>query len=190
MTTRDALDGMWRSTLDSSHPGLTLVNVVLGVLPAFAGGWFRARLYRRVGMDVNHSAFIMGNVRVRAGVRGHLGMVHIGQDVSMSTDITLNPDADITIGDNVTLGPFVRLYTSTHTLGPGSRRCDPAVVAKPVTIKGGSWLAMGVTVLPGVTIGRGSVIAAGAVVSTDIPPNSYVEGVPALVVRQLPLGDR
>ena len=185
MSRREAVDGLWESALSGAHPGFTLVNAALSCVPAFAGGWLRARLYRRVGMDVSTTAFIMGNVAVRAGTRGHLGRIHIGHDALVSTDVTLNSDDDITVGDNATLGPFVRIYTSTHAQGPSSRRCDPAVVTRPVVIGAGSWLAIGVTVLPGVTIGRGAVIAAGAVVAEDVPPDSYAGGVPARVLRTL-----
>ena len=45
-------------------------------------------------------------------------------------------------------------------------------------------------ILPGVTIGHGSIVTAGAVDTEDVAPDSYVEGNPAKVVRQLPWGDR
>jgi acetyltransferase-like isoleucine patch superfamily enzyme len=41
------------------------------------------------------------------------------------------------------------------------------------------------TVLPGVTIGENLVVAAGAVVTSDVPPNTIVRGVPAKVIKAL-----
>ena len=51
-------------------------------------------------------------------------------------------------------------------------------------------MRVGAIIVPGVTVGRGSIVAAGAVVLKDVPPNAYVEGNPAEVVRQLPWGYR
>ena len=39
----------------------------------------------------------------------------------------------------------------------------------------------GCTILPGVTIGERSFIAAGAVVNKDVPPRSFVVGVPGRI---------
>ena len=89
------------------------------------------------------------------------------------------------LGDDVCLGPFCRIYTSTHEMGPSQTRCLPGAVNRPVSIGAGSWLALGVTVLPGVTIGRGSVIASGSVVADDIPDDVFAGGVPARVLRAL-----
>ena len=43
----------------------------------------------------------------------------------------------------------------------------------------------GSTIIPGITIGRRSFIAAGAVVTKDIPPHSFVAGVPG-TLKPLP----
>ena len=64
------------------------------------------------------------------------------------------------------------------------------VVAKPVTIERGAWIGLGALILPGVTVGHGSIVGAASVVTTSVPPNTYVEGNPAKVVRSLPWGDR
>jgi acetyltransferase-like isoleucine patch superfamily enzyme len=53
----------------------------------------------------------------------------------------------------------------------------------PVRIGAGSWLATGVTVLPGADIGRHVTVGAGAVVRGQIPDNTVVVGMPARVVR-------
>jgi len=41
--------------------------------------------------------------------------------------------------------------------------------------------------LPGVTVGSRVVIAAGAVVNKDVPSDCLVAGVPAKIVKRLPL---
>ena len=84
----------------------------------------------------------------------------------------------------------MRIYTGTHHLGPGSNRRLPALLAKPVVVERGCWVGLGAMILPGVNLGHGSVVAAGAVVTEEVPPDSYVEGNPAKVVRQLPWGNR
>jgi acetyltransferase-like isoleucine patch superfamily enzyme len=177
----------WR---DSSHLRYSVVNGMLALSPPFVSGFVRGLLYRWAGMSVSRTAFIMGNVRLIGGTPEHIGNVTIGEHVNISTNVTINSDAKVSIEDNVTIGPFVKLYTTSHDLGPGSRRCQTEVISRPISIEKGCWIAVGATILPGVTVGHGSVVAAGSVVERDVPPNSYVQGVPAVVVRQLPLGNR
>jgi maltose O-acetyltransferase len=132
----------------------------------------------------------MANIKILGGVANHTRNLHIADGVRVASGVVINSDADVHIEECVTIGPYVKIFTSTHDLGPGSDRCDPRNLSFPVVIGRGSWLGLGVTVLAGVTIGRGSVISAGAVVTTDVPPNSLVQGVPGIVVKTLPFGDR
>jgi maltose O-acetyltransferase len=173
------------------HLRLRLANIVCGALPDFGSGALRGRLYRAVGLDIADSAFIMGNLELLAGSpNGFYDKLHIGSGTVLGNHITINLDADVHIGANVSLSPFVRIYTGTHHLGPGSnRRLDP-LIAKTVVIEDGCWIGLGAMILPGVTVGHGSIVAAGAVVTEGVPADSYVEGNPARVIRQLPWGDR
>jgi acetyltransferase-like isoleucine patch superfamily enzyme len=56
---------------------------------------------------------------------------------------------------------------------------------RPVSIGAGTWLGIGVAVLPGVSIGVGCAVGANAVVTSDIPDYSAAAGVPARVLRSL-----
>jgi maltose O-acetyltransferase len=176
--------------LQSVHLKYRLANFLCGILPDDASGPIRTWCYRRIGLDVAHGAFIMSNLRLVSGVEGFYSKLHVGPGVVTGSRITINLDAPVTIGKNVSLGPDVIIYTGTHPLGPGSQRRLSDIIAKPVTIEDGSWVGLAAIILPGITIGHGSVIAAGAVVTQDVPPDSYVEGNPAQVVRKLPLGNR
>lgn len=111
-----------------------------------------------------------------------LAPVVVGDDAFINRDAYIRPGT--VIGDRVNLGPFVRLITDTHDIGPAERRAG-AVRHDPIAIGDGTWIGASVTVLAGVSIGRGCVVAAGAVVVDDLPDNSLAAGVPARVLRRL-----
>ena len=106
-----------------------------------------------------------------------------------------------TIDGNVTVGNFVKIesncYIPTHVtignrvfIGPGVTLTNDKYpqkmrdIYKPsgAIIEDGVSLGGGVVVVPDVVIGRGSFIAAGALVTKDIPPMSFVKGVPGEIV--------
>lgn len=115
-----------------------------------------------------------------------LGPVTIGENVFINRDAYIRPNT--TIGDGVRIGPFVRLISDTHEVGPPSRRAGKARF-DPIVIGEGTWIGAAATVLGGVTIGRGCIIAAGAVVTKDVPDNTLYGGVPADFIRNLPTED-
>jgi len=92
--------------------------------------------------------------------------------------------AEVTIGDDVQLGPNVQLLTATHPLEPGPRR-DKWESARPIALGDNVWLGGGVIVCPGVTIGDNTVVGAGSVVIRDLPADVVAVGSPARVVRSL-----
>ena len=109
--------------------------------------------------------------------------IRVGKRVFINQCCMLMDIGGIDIGDDVMLGPAVRLITSGHPLDPGLRRKQ--ILAAPISIDSNVWLGAGATVLHGVTVGRDSVVAAGAVVTRDVPPATLVAGVPARAVRSI-----
>jgi maltose O-acetyltransferase len=93
--------------------------------------------------------------------------------------------AAVSIGDDVQIGPGVRLLTASHPLDPVVRaRGDE--YALPIAIEAGAWLGGGVTVLPGVRIGAGAVVGAGSVVTRDVPPGMIAAGNPCRPLHAAP----
>lgn len=173
----------------TTHPRYAIAHALAHLLPVFSAGTLNARLYRLGGIGVGPGSSIAGPLRVISGYP--IGdRLRIGSGVVVSTDVVINLDERVTIGDRCSIGPFVRIYTATHGIGPGSQRMMHLMTGKPVTIEPGAWVGLGATVLPGVSIGAGAVVGAGSVVTRDVPANSYAEGNPAQVVRELPWGDR
>lgn len=92
--------------------------------------------------------------------------------------------AEVTIGDDVQIGPNVQLLTPTHPVDPQPRR-DKWEAAEPITIGDNVWLGGGVIVCPGVTIGENTVVGAGSIVAQDLPANVVAVGNPARVIREI-----
>jgi len=108
----------------------------------------------------------------------------IGKNVFINHACSFLDMGGITIEDDVLIGPRVNLVTESHPLTPEDRK---ALIAKPVTIKRNAWIGAGATILPGVTVGENAVVAAGSVVSRDVPANTVVAGVPAKIVKAIPV---
>ncbi|MTE22743.1 DapH/DapD/GlmU-related protein [Microbacterium sp. ZXX196] len=126
-------------------------------------------------------------VRIGPGTRIYRGS-ELTAPVTVGTDVFINRDAYVrphtTIGDRVNLGPFVRLVTDSHAIGPHERRAG-TVRHDPIVLGDGCWIGASATVLGGVTVGAGAIVAAGAIVTEDVPEDVVVAGVPARVVRRL-----
>lgn len=88
--------------------------------------------------------------------------------------------ANVTLGDDVQIGPGVQLLTATHPLEADPRR-DKWEAAEPITIEDNAWLGGGVIVCPGVHIGADTVVGAGSVVTHDLPESVLAVGSPARV---------
>ena len=92
-------------------------------------------------------------------------------------------DGDITLEDEVVIGPFCSITGGNHLFREGSVRFG-GYEYHPVQIGAGSWLGSHVSVLAGVTIGKGCLIASGAVVTKDVPDGMIVGGVPAKIIKE------
>ena len=109
---------------------------------------------------------------------------HVGAGTFVNVGLVALDVAEIRIGDDVQIGPYVQLLTATHPLEPEPRRAKWES-GEPITLEDNVWLGGGVIVCPGVTIGADTVVGAGAVVTKDIPAGVLAAGVPARVVRPL-----
>jgi len=112
-------------------------------------------------------------------------VVDIGDRVFIGRGSSVVGRVGIVIEDDVTIAPNVYVTDHNHAYGDVEVPIGAQYpVAAPVRIGAGSWLGVGVVVLPGTTIGRHVTVAAGSVVRGDVPDHSVVAGSPAAVVRR------
>ena len=119
------------------------------------------------------------------GVLADLGEgMTLGDRVGVGAGSFLGAQGGITVGDDVIMGPGVRVFSENHVTDDVETPIRSQGVRRArVTIERDCWIGAGATILAGVTVGAGSVVAAGAVVTRSVPPYSVVAGVPARVVR-------
>lgn len=150
----------------SGMPGGRTARATRGILAR--------RLFRSAGDDINieHGADFDWGTTLSIGSRSGIGI-----------DAFIR--ADITIGDDVMMGPQCIIYGRNHIFS----RTDVPMNAQgmddfsPVTIDSDVWIGARVTILGGVTIGRGAIVGAGSVVTRDVEAWSIVAGNPARFVR-------
>ena len=159
------------------------INLLLWCLPPSRLFRFRLLSLRLAGVTAADGVSFCG----RSWVYGR-GNLQIGSGTWLSPGVIIHThkDADIVIGDRCDIGHGVEFIPGGHEIGDHSRRAG-AGTARSITIGNGCWIGAKSIILGGVNIGEGSVVAAGSLVRQDVPPNTLVAGVPAIVKRHLPV---
>jgi len=148
----------------------------------------RRELVGQIFGAFGEGSFVQGPIYIHYGSHTKIGNRFFG-----NFNLTIQDDANVTIGDDCNFGPGVTIVTPVHPMIPSERKLmykeDGSPIrlcyAKPVTIGSDCWFGANVTVCPGVTIGDGVVIGAGSVVTRDIPSNTFAAGNPCRVIREI-----
>ncbi len=139
------------------------------------------------GIHLGDGVSIGRNAQIRpssyyGGEAGH-GLV-VGDRSSIASDCFIGCSGEIRIGNDVMLGPAVRVFSENHVVTRTDITIKEQGVERGVTvIEDDCWVGAGSIVLSGVTVGAGSVVAGGSVVTRDVPPHSVVGGNPARVLK-------
>lgn len=147
----------------------------------------RRRLRRR-GVALHHHTYVEGvEFRGPAVVEPYSRLVGAPRIVignNFYANAVCHFLGDITIGDDVQIGPKTIIWGRDHGMARGRPMRSQPHEDRPIRIGNDVWIGAGVIILKGVTIGDGAVIGAGSIVTKDIPPYSVAIGSPARVVRE------
>lgn len=113
----------------------------------------------------------------------------VGDRTGLGHGVSFVVGKAITIGDDCHIAGGTRMFDSSgHPMDPAKRKAglppEDADV-KAITIGNNVWIGADCVIFPGVTIGENSVVSTGSVVTGDVPPNTFVAGFPARMVRRL-----
>lgn len=150
----------------------------------------KVKIYEGVRIVCNHSGAISigDNVRILRNVTvstSESGKISIGNNAHIGESTIIHSDKEITIKDNVIIGPQNIIVDVDHIY----QDVDIPIFkqghnAKRVLIEDDVWISSHCCILKGVVIGKGSVIGAGSVVNKGISPYSVACGVPAKVIKK------
>lgn len=94
----------------------------------------------------------------------------------------VNIEDNVFIGHNVT---FINDKYPRSTSEDGTMQTESDWKVVETFVKKGASVGSSSTILCGVTIGENAIVGAGAVVTKDVPPDTVVGGVPAVIIRKL-----
>lgn len=120
---------------------------------------------------------------IREGVTFHFPEnISIGKSV-VSEFVYFNGYGGIKIGDRVLIGAGTKFFSHDHDFSDLTKPIwHQGLIKKPVVVGDNVFIGCNATILGDVTIGEGVVIGAGSVVTSCVPSNSIVAGVPAKVI--------
>jgi maltose O-acetyltransferase len=163
---------------DLNNPGgryLYLENWVRGI-PGEIGfeirRWMLGRYFKKHGPGL----------RLFPGVRLFgVDQLAVGQNCWIGLDNVIQANGGVEIGDNVLLGPGVKIWSVNHVYSDPKRTIvEQGFEQRRVVIGSNVWIGANAFIMPGARISDGVVISAGSVVGAKvIEPYSVMAGNPA-----------
>lgn len=128
-----------------------------------------------------------GNYRIhsRASIRNAQN-IFLGDNVRITMDccIWAEKNSKIVFGDNVLVGPGVKMFCGNHgTALNGIPITFQARNESDIIVGNDVWIGANSILVSGVKINDGAIVAAGSVVTKDVPKNTIVGGIPARIIK-------
>ncbi|PPJ60420.1 hypothetical protein CBER1_11482 [Cercospora berteroae] len=111
--------------------------------------------------------------------------IHLGREVLIQQNCTMQDASIIYIGDRTIVGPNVKFYCLTTSVDAQQRKGSRGEFqAGPIRVEEDVVIHADCIILPFRTIGKGAVVGAGSVVTRDVKPYTVVAGNPAKPIRK------
>lgn len=118
-------------------------------------------------------------------LKRHGRLYSIGDNCCILVSTVVTDPAYVRIGNNVIMSTCT-LIGHDGSIAMLNRAFDRRLDAVgKIDIKDNVFIGYGAIILPNVTIGPNAIVAAGAVVTSDVPPDSIVGGVPAKIIGKV-----
>lgn len=159
-------------------------SVQLGKLSVFGK---RTRVHCR-SVEIGDALWAKDDVVIGGGGSSEpAARLKIGDAAFIGEAAYLNPCHPITLGDEVCIGSRAMLFTHSHWQ---SILQGYASLFGPIEIGDHVFIGNQAFVFPGVTIGTGATVMVNSFVAVNVAPRALVGGVPARVIRHVPLPSR
>jgi acetyltransferase-like isoleucine patch superfamily enzyme len=147
---------------------------------AFIGPRVTLQIGRRGRIELGRWSWLGHGTKVRC----HEGVVSIGAKTVMGQECTISAYQRVSIGRECVIADRVMLIDFDHGVVEVDRPIRlQGIYKRDVRVGNNVWIGYGACILRGVTIGDNAIVGTSAVVTTDVPANAVVAGIPARVVR-------
>jgi acetyltransferase-like isoleucine patch superfamily enzyme len=147
---------------------------------AFIGGGVKLQVKRGARLDLGRWSWLGHGTKIRV----HEGEVSIGAKTVLGQECTISAYQHVSIGRECVVADRVMLIDFDHGVVDVERPIRlQGIYKRDVRVGNNVWIGYGACILRGVTVGDNAVIGTNAVVTSDVPANAVVGGVPARVIR-------
>ena len=117
-------------------------------------------------------------------IRCHEGEVIIGDKTVLGQECTISAYKHVRIGEQCVVADRAMFIDFDHGMVEVERTIrEQGIYKRDVDVGSNVWIGYGACVLRGVQVGDNAVIGTNAVVTSDVPANAVVGGIPAKVIR-------
>lgn len=121
----------------------------------------------KANIEINNHIILQENCMIKV-IDG--ATLKIGKNFGMNRNGTLVARSNITIGDNVIIGPNCCIYDHDHNYNRANLRTE--FINGEITIGDNVWIGANCTILRGTIIGNNSIIGANSCLKGIVEPNS------------------
>jgi acetyltransferase-like isoleucine patch superfamily enzyme len=117
-------------------------------------------------------------------IRCHEGEVAIGDKTVVGQECTISAYQHVRIGEQCVIADRAMFIDFDHGMVEVERPIRvQGIYKRDVDVGSNVWIGYGACILRGVKVGDNSVIGTNSVVTSDVPANAVVGGIPARVIR-------
>jgi acetyltransferase-like isoleucine patch superfamily enzyme len=117
-------------------------------------------------------------------IRCHQGEVAIGDKTVLGQECTISAYRRVRIGEQCVIADRAMFIDFDHGMVEVERPIRvQGIYKRDVDVGSNVWIGYGACILRGVKVGDNSVIGTNSVVTSDVPANAVVGGIPARVIR-------
>ena len=154
-----------------------IINLVTAILPNHLitnriRGWLMSPFFGSCGKRLQIGKGVIIN---------NPAYLFIGDDCYISHYCYIQAKGNITLDNNVIIGPMSIIASSNHIFQDGL--VINKGTSKAIKIGKGTWCGGKVVITSGVEVGERVIVAAGAVITKDVLSNTTMAGIPAKVIE-------
>jgi len=117
-------------------------------------------------------------------IRCHEGEVIVGDKTVLGQDCTISAYRQVRIGEQCVIADRAMFIDFDHGIVEVERPIRvQGIYKRGVDVGSNVWIGYGACILRGVKVGDNAVVGTNSVVTSDVPANAIVGGVPARVIR-------